>query len=97
MRNREDLRISERTRSAPVSIIVNGRRIRAFEGETVHAALVAAGFRVLRESRTGCGGRGVFCGMGVCYECLVTIDGEADRRACMTPVREGMEIMIHER
>lgn len=97
MNDRENLRIGERTRALRVGIIVNGRRIEAFAGETVHAALLAAGLRVLRESRTGCGDRGVFCGMGVCYECLVTIDGKPDRRACMTPVREGMEVTVHER
>ena len=83
------LRTWGRPRVPPVEIIVNGRPVEAFPGETLHAALLAAGIRVFGE-------RGVFCGMGVCYECLVTIDGEPDRRSCMTPVRESMEIITHE-
>jgi predicted molibdopterin-dependent oxidoreductase YjgC len=82
-------------RTRRVSITVNGKPVEAFAGETVYAALSAAGFRVLRESRTGTG-RGAFCGMGVCYECLVTIDGKPQQRACMTPVRDGMEILTNE-
>lgn len=91
MCDRESLRTWERSSLAvPTEIIVNGRRIEAFPGETVHAALLAAGISVS-------GAFGVFCGMGVCYECLVTIDGEPDRRSCMTLVREAMEITTHER
>jgi len=78
-----------------VSITVNGEPIEAFAGETVYAALSAAGFKGLRESKTG-ESRGAFCGMGVCYECLVTIDGKPQQRACITPVRDGMEILINE-
>jgi D-hydroxyproline dehydrogenase subunit gamma len=97
MNDPESLRTDGIARDQPLGIFVNGKRIEAFPGETVQAALFAAGFRVLRESKTGGGGRGPFCGMGVCYECLVTIDGKPGRRACMAPVREGMEITIHER
>ena len=40
--------------------------------------------------------RGIFCGMGVCYDCLVTIDGVPNQRACMTQVKDGMEIRVDE-
>jgi predicted molibdopterin-dependent oxidoreductase YjgC len=83
-------------RTRRISIMVNGKCIEAYEGETVLAALSAAGFMVLRESKMG-SSRGAFCGMGVCYECLVTIDGKPQQRACMTPVRDGMEIIINEK
>ena len=76
----------------PVNIRVNGERVVAREGETVHGALLAAGIRMLRRSRKLAEERGLLCGMGVCYECLVTIDGEPGRRACMAVVEEGMEI-----
>jgi predicted molibdopterin-dependent oxidoreductase YjgC len=95
MKRLENLR-SSALRTQPVTIMVNGNRIEAFAGETVYAALSAAGFMVFRESKRG-ESRGVFCGMGVCYECLVTIDGKPKQRACMTPVREGMEITIDEK
>ena len=63
----------------------------AIEGETVAAALAAAGISALRRSRSG-EARGIFCGMGVCFECLVTVDGRPAQRACMTKVRDGMSV-----
>jgi predicted molibdopterin-dependent oxidoreductase YjgC len=95
MKRLETLR-SVGVRAPRITITVNGKRVEAFAGETVYAALSAAGFRILRKSNMGAG-RGAFCGMGVCYECLVTIDGKPQQRACMTPVRDGMEILINER
>ncbi len=62
---------------------------------TVHAALTAAGIAPLRRTLSG-GNRGVFCGMGLCYECLVTVNRIPDQRACMTVVHDGMEIQIHD-
>ena len=79
--------------AAALTIYVNGRGVRAHAGETVHAALVAAGRLGLRKSRQG-EPRGVFCGMGVCYECRVTIDGIPDQRACMRLVAPGMRVEI---
>ena len=66
----------------------------AIEGETVAAALTAAGITALRRTRGG-EPRGVFCGMGVCHECLVTVDARPGQRACMTEVREGMSVAAH--
>ncbi len=60
-----------------------GREIRGRPGETLAAALTAAGERELRETKGG-ERRGLFCGMGVCQECLVEIDGRGNQRACMT-------------
>lgn len=89
----DGLRIPLRQRGCPIRITVNGTGIAAFEGETVHAALTAAGFPVLNISSSG-QPRGIFCGMGICYECLVTIDNVPDQRACMTRVRDGMAVRI---
>ncbi|GBC63238.1 proline dehydrogenase [Desulfonema ishimotonii] len=91
----EDLRIQSVLRGEKITIRVNGQPVVAYEGESVHAALLAAGHRVFRQSRNGAGARGIFCGMGVCYECLVTINGVPNRRACMCPVEDGMEVVIH--
>ena len=77
-----------------VSIDFEGRSVPAIEGETVAAALTAAGITSLRRSRGG-DPRGVFCGMGVCFECLVTVDGLPAQRACMTRVRDGMAVAAH--
>jgi sarcosine oxidase subunit alpha len=74
---------------------VDGESVAAYDGETLFAVLLAAGIRALRhplkdQTKTA---RGGFCGMGVCQECRVTVDGMPDRRACMTLVREGMEVL----
>jgi len=66
-----------------VAIDLEGRAIHGRPGETLAAALTAVGERELRETASGAL-RGLFCGMGVCQECLVEIDGKANQRACMT-------------
>ncbi len=68
---------------------VDAPPLRARATDTVASALVAAGELACREAADG-SRRGVFCGMGVCQECLVTIDGVPGQRACATPVRDGM-------
>ena len=72
-------------------IEVDGRLIPAEAGQTVAAALIAAGITVFRHTPAGAP-RGVFCGMGVCFDCLVMVDGLAEQRACMTPVQRGMRV-----
>jgi sarcosine oxidase subunit alpha len=89
-----DLRIETYRRGKRVRLRVDGRPVTAYSGETVFAALLAEGIRVLRhpvkdQAKTA---RGGFCGMGVCQECRVMVDGLPDQRACMTEVRDGMEI-----
>lgn len=77
--------------SSPHSVTFEGRPIPLLDGASVASALVEAGELSLRETREGtC--RGVFCGMGVCQECLVSIDGEPGQRACLTPGRAGMVV-----
>lgn len=90
------MRIESIFRGEAVTLLVNGKAVTAYRGETVHAALLAAGYRVLRKSKTGTEFRGFLCGMGVCYECMVTINGLPDQRACMRQVEDRMEIRIDE-
>ena len=52
--------------------------------------LIAAGERAFRTTARMDRPRGLFCGMGICYDCLVTIDGQVDQRACVTLARDGM-------
>ncbi len=80
------------SRQDRVSILVNGLQVRAYAGETVHAALLAGGFQALRLA--GQEPRGIFCGMGVCYDCLITVNGRSRQRACMTLVHDQMEIEL---
>jgi len=89
-----NLRIDNVQRGAKVTFRVNGRETVAYRGESVHAALLAAGYRILRKTKKGSENRGFFCGMGVCYDCLVSINGQPNQRACMREVEDGMEINI---
>jgi predicted molibdopterin-dependent oxidoreductase YjgC len=82
----------EITRSRKISLNVDGQDIEAFEGESVASALLSAGITTLRLSHKHAAPRGLYCGMGVCYECLVTIDDVHAQRACITPVEDGMVI-----
>lgn len=74
------------------TIEFDGRPVPAEPGQTVAAALWAAGVRSWRTTRDGRRPRGLFCGIGVCFDCLVTIDGVANRRACLVPARAGMAV-----
>lgn len=93
----QDLRIPSIARGPRIKILVNGRELVAYRGETVLAALTAAGLKTLRKSHAAGEPRGALCGMGVCYECLVSINGRPNQRACMTEVDDLMEIGTHER
>ena len=88
-----DRRIREGVeRPETVTIRFEGHEIPAVPGETVAAALWAAGEIVLRRSSGRGDPRAVFCNMGICFECLVRIDGRPVR-SCMTPVLgEGMVV-----
>ncbi len=87
----DDLRMRvERGRS--LDMVVDGRSVVAYEGESIAAALFAAGVRITRWTARTCSPRGYFCGMGVCQDCLVTVDGSPNVRACMTTVREGLRV-----
>ena len=73
-------------------VTVNGKRVQVPEGAMVSAAVAIAGAGVFRRSVTG-EPRAPLCGMGICFECRVTVDGRAHVRSCQVPCREGMEIM----
>lgn len=76
----------------PVRMTFEGRAIVARKGDSVAAALLADGVLDVRLSPVGGGPRAPFCMMGVCFDCLVEIDGVASRQACMTTVADGMVI-----
>ncbi|MDW6059312.1 (2Fe-2S)-binding protein [Streptomyces sp. FXJ1.4098] len=70
----------------------DGRTIHARPGQSVGAALVAAGVVAWRTTRGEGRPRGLFCGIGVCYDCLITVDGRPDQRACLVPAADGMRL-----
>lgn len=74
-----------------IEIRVNGQPILAEAGTSVAAALANAGISGFRRSRSG-EPRGPVCGMGVCLECRVRVDGVEHQRACQIVCRPGMEI-----
>ena len=79
-------------KGATLILKVDGREIRAREGDTVAAALLAAGIKHIRTTPVSGTPRAPYCLMGVCFDCLVTIDGVGSRQACLIPVRDGMTV-----
>ena len=75
----------------PVTLMFDDTAIAALEGETVAAALAAAGITTLRITPSGAP-RGLHCGMGACFDCVVTIDGRHGQRACQSKVADGMQV-----
>jgi D-hydroxyproline dehydrogenase subunit gamma len=74
-----------------IQVRVNGKPVRVLSGTIVAAAVVRAGMTRFRRSVLG-QSRGPLCGMGICMECRVTINGQAQCRSCQTLCVEGMEI-----
>jgi glycine/D-amino acid oxidase-like deaminating enzyme len=101
IRSGVDMRLS-RPNLSPVGktldFTFDRQQIRALAGETVAAALAANGIAALRQSDTSATksfhrlSHGLYCGMGACFECVVTIDGRANQRACLVKIRGGEEI-----
>lgn len=81
----------ELERGPRVEILLDDERVEAYEGETVAAVLLAQGETATRRTVKG-EPRGIFCGIGVCFDCLVVVDGVPNTRACMTWVRDGMVV-----
>lgn len=75
-----------------VHISVDGECLAVPTAASLAAVLAQRGIDGLRMSRPGGALRGVFCGMGACYECAVTVAGVVGVRACLTPVAAGMRV-----
>jgi len=75
-----------------VPVLVNGREFLVPRGASCAAAVLLAGFTATRTSPADGSQRAPYCMMGVCFECLMTIDGESDQQACLVPVRAGCRI-----
>ena len=77
---------------ATVAVDFEGEVLRAAPGDSVAAVLLAAGVTPFRIEQIAGAPRAPWCMIGNCFECLVEIDGRANRQACMVTVREGMRI-----
>ena len=79
-------------RGEAFALAVDGERVPAHHGETLAAALLAAGRRALRLTAGRGEPRGVYCAMGVCGECVMVVDGEPGVRTCVTLASPGMTV-----
>ncbi|WP_331767180.1 (2Fe-2S)-binding protein [Embleya sp. NBC_00896] len=73
-------------------LTLDGRPIRALPGQTLAAALWSEDVVAWRRTRVQDEARGAFCGIGVCFDCLVTVNGVPDLRACLVRARPGDEV-----
>ena len=72
-----------------VTFTFDGEAVRAPAGQTIAAALLAADRRTLRITRVNKTSRGMFCGIGACWDCLVVYNGRPSTRACLQLVADG--------
>jgi predicted molibdopterin-dependent oxidoreductase YjgC len=91
-RDSDGSRASFASRGLPLRFTCDGEELSAFEGETVAGALLAAGRRTCRHTDRRGEPRGLFCGMGICFDCVVHIEGQGSVRGCQTLVSQGMEV-----
>ena len=80
----------------PLWITVDGERVEGIAGQSLAGVLLAAGRFSWRRTASGAP-RGVFCGIGACFDCLITVDGERDVRACRRPAFDGAVVHTQER
>ena len=75
-----------------VTFTFNGETFKGVEGQSIAAALMATGVRELRKTRFDEEPRLIFCGIGICFDCVVVIDGVANQRACLVEISDGAKI-----
>lgn len=78
--------------NSSITFTFDGKLISAIPGQTVGSAILEAGERTMRLTRFENKPRGIFCGIGICFDCLVVIDGTPNQRACLIEVRDGMSV-----
>lgn len=82
--------------SDTVQLWVEGQPVNARRGESVAAAVLSAGLGPTRTTPVSGSPRAPYCMMGVCFECLMEIDGRANTQGCMTPVAQGMQVRFQQ-
>jgi len=75
-----------------VTFQFDGKTYEGYENDTIASALLAHGVRTLRKHEESGTARGIYCNIGHCYECRVTVDGTTNVRACLTPIKENMVV-----
>ena len=89
---RYPLRLGRGRPEPAFQVTFDGTTLDALPGQTVAAVLWSAGITAWRTTRVEGRPRGVFCGIGVCFDCLVTVNGVPNQRACLVSARPGDEI-----
>jgi sarcosine oxidase, subunit alpha len=79
-------------RGKKVEITVDEKKITAYEGETIAGALIAAGIRTFNYSSKAQNPRSIYCGIGLCYNCIMIVDGVPNTKTCQTLVKDGCTI-----
>ena len=79
-----------------ITFTFDGVELTARDGQSVASALIANEERITRLTRHEGRARGLFCGIGVCFDCLITIDGVRNQRSCITALRQGMVIEVQD-
>jgi sarcosine oxidase subunit alpha len=79
-----------------ITILVNGQRLSVPEGTVAAAAVARAGVTAFRRSVQG-DARGPLCGMGICFECRITVNGTPHMRSCLVLCTDGMELCTDDR
>ena len=78
------------------TFVFDGRAVPFMPGQSIAAALVADGVLSWRTTRRDAKPRGLFCGIGICFDCLVVVDGRPNRRACIVTAEAGMTVRTQE-
>lgn len=91
MRRREDDPAQPRS-ARTVRFTLDGEPVECADGQTIAGALLAAGRSAWRTTSVEGRPRGVFCGIGVCFDCIVTVDEDRDVRACLRRVQDGDDV-----
>ena len=75
-----------------ITFTFNGNPIQCEEGQSIAAALIKSDQRELRKTRFGDEPRSIFCGIGICFDCVVVINGVANQRSCLIEAHDGMKV-----
>jgi len=78
--------------SEMVSFTFNGTDVKCEQGQSIAAAVINTGALALRTTRFGEEPRSIFCGIGICFDCVVVIDGVANQRSCLIAAKPGMKV-----
>lgn len=84
--------LGEQKKGQLITFTFDGKEVEGYEGEPIAAALKAAGLMVHRYSQKEHKPRGIFCAIGRCTDCVMVVDGVANVRTCITPLKAGMDV-----